>query len=86
VVAVTVCAGLNNLLAAYDNKSAYAQCTFAYSPGRDRSIEVFVGKTDVGFVVKFLCVNIEVGIVKKVLFIIICNAWKIFSVVKSFLA
>mmetsp|Transcript_21019 Transcript_21019/g.37231 ORF Transcript_21019/g.37231 Transcript_21019/m.37231 type:complete len:196 (+) Transcript_21019:52-639(+) len=38
--------GLNNLLAAYEDKSAYAQCTFAYSPGPQSPIKVFVGRTD----------------------------------------
>ena len=26
--------GLNNMLAAYDNKRAYAQCIFAFTPGK----------------------------------------------------
>ena len=38
--------GLNNLLAAYEDKSAYAQCVFAYSTGPDdENPRVFVGKT-----------------------------------------
>ena len=38
-------AGLNNLLAAYDDKTAYAQCIFAFSPGPDHEPLVFVGRT-----------------------------------------
>lgn len=38
--------GLNNLLAAYADKSAYAQCIFAYSTGpEDKDPMVFVGRT-----------------------------------------
>ena len=38
--------GLNNLLAAYEDKSAYALCTFAYSSGNpDDSVLLFRGKT-----------------------------------------
>lgn len=38
--------GLNNLLAAYDDKSAYAQCIFAYaSSADDVDPQVFVGRT-----------------------------------------
>jgi inosine triphosphate pyrophosphatase len=37
--------GLNNLLAAYEDKSAYAQCIFAYSSGPDVEPLVFVGRT-----------------------------------------
>ncbi|TYZ62537.1 hypothetical protein PybrP1_012719 [[Pythium] brassicae (nom. inval.)] len=38
--------GLNNLLAAYDDKSAYAQCIFAYASGADDAEpKVFVGRT-----------------------------------------
>ena len=40
-------AGLNNLLAAYDDKGGYARCTFAYSPGEGEDIQLFVGKTEV---------------------------------------
>ena len=32
--------GLNNLLAAYDDKSAYAQCIFAYASGPDATPQV----------------------------------------------
>ncbi|TMW68799.1 hypothetical protein Poli38472_006267 [Pythium oligandrum] len=38
--------GLNNLLAAYEDKTAYAQCIFAYAKGRDDpSPRVFIGQT-----------------------------------------
>lgn len=37
--------GLNNLLAAYTDKSAYAQCIFAYTAGPDSPILVFDGQT-----------------------------------------
>jgi inosine triphosphate pyrophosphatase len=37
--------GLNNLLAAYEDKSAYAQCTFAYSSGPGAEPVVFDGRT-----------------------------------------
>ena len=38
--------GLNNLLAAYDDKTAYAQCIFAFAEGADDEPRVFVGRTD----------------------------------------
>lgn len=37
--------GLNNLLAAYPDKSAYAQCIFAFTPGPNHDPVVFVGRT-----------------------------------------
>ncbi|KAF6815855.1 Ham1 family protein [Colletotrichum sojae] len=37
--------GLNNLLAAYDDKSADAVCTFAYSPGPGHEPVLFQGRT-----------------------------------------
>jgi len=37
--------GLNNLLAAYDDKSAYAQCVFALCAGPGAEVRVFVGRT-----------------------------------------
>lgn len=38
--------GLNKLLVGFDDKSAYAQCTFAYSTGEPDAVpQVFVGKT-----------------------------------------
>lgn len=39
-------AGLNNMLAAYNDKSAYAQCIFAFCPKRGAEVATFVGKTD----------------------------------------
>ena len=38
--------GLNNLLAAYEDKSAYAQCIFAFSEGPGDEPRVFVGRVD----------------------------------------
>lgn len=38
--------GLNNLLAAYPDKSAKAVCTFAYSPGPGHEPILFQGITD----------------------------------------
>ncbi|KAK1760729.1 inosine triphosphate pyrophosphatase [Echria macrotheca] len=38
--------GLNNLLAAYEDKSAKAVCTFAYSPGPGHEPILFQGVTD----------------------------------------
>lgn len=37
--------GLNNLLAAYPDKSAYAQCIFSFSAGPGHSPIVFSGRT-----------------------------------------
>jgi len=37
--------GLNNMLAAYEDKSAYAQCIFAVSFSPDEAPEVFIGRT-----------------------------------------
>lgn len=37
--------GLNNLLAAYEDKSAYAQCIFAFSEGPGHEPRLFVGRT-----------------------------------------
>ncbi len=62
--------GLNNLLAAYEDKTAYAQCIFAFTEGPEYEPRVFVGKTDgrivpargplnFGLVVGPLCVNIS---------------------------
>ena len=39
-------AGLNNLLAAYEDKSAQAVCTFAYSAGPGHEPILFQGITD----------------------------------------
>jgi len=38
--------GLNNLLMAYEDKSAYAQCIFSYSKGPGEEPIVFVGRTE----------------------------------------
>ena len=46
-VFVFVCAGLNNLLAAYSDKSAYAQCTFAFCQGKGHPVMLFKGITTV---------------------------------------
>lgn len=37
--------GLNNLLVAYEDKTAYALCTFAYSPGPGQEVLIFDGRT-----------------------------------------
>ena len=39
--------GLNNMLAAYSDKSAQAVCTFAYSEGPGHEPIIFQGRTDV---------------------------------------
>ena len=39
--------GLNKLLAGYEDKSAYALCTFSFSWGPNEEPIVFEGKTDV---------------------------------------
>jgi inosine triphosphate pyrophosphatase len=38
--------GLVNLLAAYEDKTAYAQCIFAYTAGAGYPVYTFVGKTN----------------------------------------
>merc|ERR1719444_382491 len=38
--------GLNNLLAGYEDKSAYAQCIFALSAGPGCKVHVFDGRTE----------------------------------------
>jgi len=38
--------GLNNLLAAYQDKSAYAQTIVAFTTGPGKKVHVFEGKTD----------------------------------------
>ena len=38
--------GLNNILAAYEDKTAYAQCIFAYSAGPGHDPIAFVGRTE----------------------------------------
>ena len=37
--------GLNRMLAGFDDKSAYAQCIFAYTPGPETEPVIFVGRT-----------------------------------------
>ena len=37
--------GLNNILAAYDDKSAYAQCVFSFCEGPGARVHTFVGRT-----------------------------------------
>lgn len=37
--------GLNNLLAAYPDKSAYAQCIFAFCAGPGEEVHTFAGRT-----------------------------------------
>lgn len=38
--------GLNNIISAYSDKTAYAQCIFAYTPGRGQEVLTFVGRTE----------------------------------------
>lgn len=38
--------GLNKIIAAYEDKTAYAQCIFAYSSGEGAEPELFIGRTD----------------------------------------
>ena len=38
--------GLNNIIAAYPDKTAYAQCIFSFCPGRGKEPIAFVGRTD----------------------------------------
>lgn len=38
--------GLNRMLVGFDDKTAYAQCTFAYTPGPGYDPIVFVGRTE----------------------------------------
>lgn len=38
--------GLHRMLAGFDDKSATAVCTFAYSPGASADVVLFQGKTD----------------------------------------
>jgi inosine triphosphate pyrophosphatase len=38
--------GLNNMLAAYDDKSAQAICTFAFSEGPGKEVKIFQGVQD----------------------------------------
>jgi inosine triphosphate pyrophosphatase len=38
--------GLNNIISAYPDKSAYAQCIFAYTAGKGQEVITFVGRTE----------------------------------------
>lgn len=40
-------AGLFKLLAGYEDKSAWALCTFAFCAGKDEPVQLFRGKTEV---------------------------------------
>jgi hypothetical protein len=37
--------GLNNIISAYEDKTAYAQCIFSYCGGRGQEVQTFVGRT-----------------------------------------
>lgn len=39
--------GLNNMLSAYDDKSAQAICTFAFTEGPGKEVKIFQGVQDV---------------------------------------
>lgn len=39
--------GLYKLLAGFEDKSAWALCTFAFSAGKDQPVQLFRGKTEV---------------------------------------
>lgn len=38
--------GLNNIISAYEDKTAYAQCIFSYCGGRGQEVTTFVGRTE----------------------------------------
>ncbi|KAK9916077.1 hypothetical protein WJX75_008323 [Coccomyxa subellipsoidea] len=38
--------GLNRMLAGFEDKTGYAQCIFAYSPGPSAEPQVFIGRTE----------------------------------------
>ena len=46
--------GLNKMLAGFEDKSAQAVCTFAYSEGPGHEPLIFQGRTDVSSVPTFL--------------------------------
>lgn len=48
-------AGLNNILKAYDDKSAYAMCVFSLALGPNVEPVIFVGKTQVCHTTMPLC-------------------------------
>jgi inosine triphosphate pyrophosphatase len=47
--------GLNNLLAAYEDKSAQAVATFGFCKGPGQEILLFQGRTDVSLSLFFPC-------------------------------
>jgi hypothetical protein len=51
--------GLNNLLVAYEDKSAKAVCTFAYSAGPGHEPKLFQGITDVS--IHSMCLRLLVN-------------------------
>lgn len=55
--------GLNNLLAAYEDKSAEAVCTFAYSPGPGHKPIIFQGRTPVSRNAAFAIQPNDVGLI-----------------------
>ena len=52
-------AGLNNLLAAYDDKSAEAVCTFAFCEGPGKEVKLFQGRMEVSFLLMILGIGIS---------------------------
>jgi inosine triphosphate pyrophosphatase len=52
--------GLNKLLAGYEDKSAYALCTFAFSKGPGHEPIIFDGRTPVSAVTGRLCFDLGV--------------------------
>lgn len=50
--------GLNNLLMAYEDKSAYALCAFSFSLGPNTEPITFLGKTPVWYLLFFLHISI----------------------------
>uniref|UniRef100_A0A671UZX7 Inosine triphosphatase (nucleoside triphosphate pyrophosphatase) n=1 Tax=Sparus aurata TaxID=8175 RepID=A0A671UZX7_SPAAU len=46
--------GLYKLLAGFEDKSAWALCTFAFSAGRDEPVQLFRGRTEVRILLKGL--------------------------------
>ena len=49
--------GLNNILAAYPDKSAYAQCVFGLCAGPGQPVHTFDGRTP-GKIVRFPCSHV----------------------------
>eukprot|EP00919_Chromeraceae_sp_WS-2016_P044455 GHVR01106075.1.p1 GENE.GHVR01106075.1~~GHVR01106075.1.p1 ORF type:complete len:146 (-),score=14.16 GHVR01106075.1:197-634(-) len=46
--------GLNNMLAAYEDKSGYAQCIFSYFDGVEEKPRTFIGRVQASLFVLFL--------------------------------